>query len=233
MSLKARWMALVVMASWCAATGQAQSTQPAAGDEEGEEVVYRPPSQGASKARMGGGSRTGVKMPTIEALVPEESGTTLSATPVLYWFCSEPSELQAEFSLVDATTLDTLKRVKLARPLAAGWQAVDLAEIGVSLEPGVAYEWRVAVIAGTGKASDNAVAGGMIQRAGPEAGVPLEGGSAVRRAAKLASSGIWYDALQELMRDADRDPAARKALAGLLAQVKLKAAAEHAAKLAG
>lgn len=232
------WLAVWVSAAllWAAPGAGAQSTQPAggAGDEE-EDVVYRPPSQGASRARMGGGSRTGVKMPTIEALVPDHAGTTLSATPVLYWFCSEPTDLAAEFSLVDGNTLDTVKRVKLPGPIAAaGWQRVDLSQLGISLEPGVPYEWRVAVIAGTGKSSDNAVAGGMIQRL-DGAAPPADGGGALKRAARLAADGVWYDALAAVMAEVEANPsdaAARRALAGLLSQVKLKAASAYAAERA-
>jgi hypothetical protein len=223
----------VVCLALAAPTLNAQSTQPAVSvDAEGEEVVYRPPSQGASRARMGGGSRTGVKMPAIEALVPDHPADTLTASPKLFWFCAEPTELAREFSLVDAETLDTVKRVPMSGAIAAGWQKLDLAEMQIALEPGKLYDWRVAVVAGTGRPSDNAVAGGTI-RLNTTPTAPSPQGGAVRQASRLASVGVWYDALALLMTELENnpeDPAARKALLALLNQVNLKAAAAYAAQ---
>lgn len=210
------------------AWGFAQSTQPA----EEEDVVYRPPSQGASRARMGGGSRTGVKMPAIEAIVPEHAGITISAQPVLYWYCDEATDLPREFSLVDGNTLDTVKRKSMTGPIRQGWQKIDLADLDVELSPDTPYEWRIAVVAGTGKPSDNAVAGGMIVRLQkPQiADVALQ--PPLKKAAQLAAAGVWYDAVAALMGELERDPssvAARRALVGLLGQVKLKTAGAYAA----
>jgi hypothetical protein len=221
--------------------GFAQTTKPAAAPaaaDEDEDVVYRPPSQGASRARMGGGSRAGVKLPTIEALVPDHAGRTLAAKPVLYWFCSEPTNLKAEFSLVDATTLDTVKRVPVPSPTQAGWQKIDLNDLGIELAPDTPYDWRVAILAGTGKNSDNAVAGGTIDRIAPDhtlaaAAAEMHNAAPIQRAVFFAASGVWYDAIAAIMTELERDPAnaaAKKALAGLLSQVKLKGSSEFAAK---
>jgi hypothetical protein len=212
------------------ATSPAQTTQPAAADDE--DVVYRPPSQGASRARMGGGSRTGVKLPAIEALVPDHAGITLSPAPVLYWYCDEPTELPREFSLVDANTLDTVKRHKLTGRIEKGWQKIDLREIGVELSPDTPYEWRIAIVAGTGKASDNAVAGGMIQLARKPQIADAALQPPLKKAAQLAAAGVWYDALAAVMAEVEKDggnAAAKRALSRLLDQVKLKAATAYAA----
>jgi hypothetical protein len=211
------------------AFGHAQATQPA----EEEDVVYRPPSQGASRARMGGGSRTGVKMPAIEAIVPEHAGITISPRPVLYWYCDEATELAREFSLVDGNTLDTVKRQSMTGPIKRGWQKIDLADLDVELSPDTPYEWRIAVVAGTGKPSDNAVAGGMILRMQKPQIADAALQPPLKKAAQLAAAGVWYDAVAALMGELERDPtssAARRALVGLLGQVRLKTAGAYAAE---
>jgi len=214
---------LTVLTAFLAAT--AVWAQPATQPVDDEEIIYRPPTQNAPAARMGGGSRGDVKLPTIEAIVPDHAGATISSQPALYWFCSEATELPREFSLVDSVSLDTIKRQSMKGAIEAGWQKIDLKELGVSLEPGRQYEWRVAVIASTTNRSDNAVAGGMIQYV-VTAPPPAEP-SAIRQAAMLAQAGVWYDAVDTLMTELAKNPsnaAAAKALAALFSQVKLEAA---------
>lgn len=196
-------------------------------DEE-DDIIYRPPTAATANARMGGGSRSDVKLPTIAALVPDHLGLAGSSKPVLYWYCSEATTLPREFSLVDSVSLDTVKRVQMTDPIEAGWQKIDLAALGVELTPGATYEWRIALIASETKRSDNAVAGGMIQHAG--GGVDS---STLNDPGKSAQAGLWYDALDALMKQVMTDPpnpAAKKKLASLLAQVKLDDAAKFAAQ---
>lgn len=203
-------------------------TQPS--DEE-EEIIYRPPSAANANARMGGGSRSDVKLPTIAALVPEQLGLTSSSKPTLYWYCSEATSLPREFSIIDSDTLETVKRTSMEMPIEAGWQRISLGELGVELKPDTNYEWRIALIASTTRRSDNAVAGGMIRFETAPA-PPTEANTPAKRAAAMAEAGLWYDALDALMSQLSSDSTngpAKKMLASLLRQVKLDEAAAFAA----
>ncbi|MCS7034303.1 MAG: DUF928 domain-containing protein [Phycisphaerae bacterium] len=196
--------------------------------EEEEEVVYRPPAAATGSARIGGGSRTGSAAPSIAVLAPEHVGLSGSPRPKLYWFCAKATNLPCEFSLVNAQTNQTITRVVLNEPIDVGWQKIDLQQLGVELERDQTYDWTVSIVVSPDQRSENPVARGAIQHVLLPVATIEE--PPVRQAARRAGAGLWYDAIDLLMGQIDSDPAARRALAGLLRQVKLDEAADFAEK---
>lgn len=176
--------------------------------------VYKLPSVGKPRRRVGGGRRGGEATPIVTALVPEHVGLTAQAQPSLYWRFEGAAQPGARFeiALTDGDGIDPLLERALPGPLAPGLQRIDLADLGVSLAIGPEYEWSVALVIDPEERSKDLVTTGWIRRvAEPE----RPAGDVATRAAH----GLWYDALDA----AARDPAGGPALAALLTQVGLEA----------
>lgn len=190
-------------------------------------VVYTPPRRGAPGRRMSGGTRTsGTNTTVVIVLTPETMGLTIRAQPTLYWYLSENVAKHVILTVVDENAIDPIVEATLAPPAQPGIQALDLASLGVRLEPEQHYEWEIALLDPSGDRHRDVYARGAIERVEPSADLraKLATGSPLERAKALAEAGIWYDAMDEVSRaidssaDAGMMRAARKAL---LAQVNL------------
>src|SRR5215831_3777287 len=110
--------------------------------------VYKPPLLGAPAGRVGGGTRSGSARDifVLSALVPEDSGLTISEQPSLYWYISTATALPVEVAISDPRATQPLVETQLPSPTKPGIQRIRLADLGVRLAPGVAYRWSVSVI---------------------------------------------------------------------------------------
>ncbi|HTO49478.1 MAG TPA: DUF928 domain-containing protein [Burkholderiales bacterium] len=173
---------------------------PVTGWTQSDAVQYRPPAGDLAPRRVGGSARgLPEAMPVIAVLVPDHLALTVSERPTLYWYLSRPTTARIELVVVDPRDARPVVEAVVAGER-AGIQAFSLAERGVGLEPGVAYEWSVAVVADPAQRSRDVVAGGAVQRVEPSAVLRgrLAGAGEGERAAVLAAEGIWYDALAAL-----------------------------------
>ena len=125
---------------------------------------------------------------------------------------------------------------KLEPPLRPGVQAISLEDRGVTLKPGVEYQWFVAVVGNSEQRSNDVIAGGTIKRVAESDAVraKLKETPVEKRAALYAGEGLWYDAIDELSREISAQPqnrALRESRASLLDQVGLTevAASDRAA----
>jgi len=176
--------------------------------------VYIPPSRGAALARVGAatrGSRT--DLGDLQALAPDHVGMTTRAQPRLYWYLGEPSATRLDVTLIDDASAEPLVEVMLQPPVAAGLHVLDCAQHGVTLEPGVTYQWFVAFVPEPGRRSHDVISSGAIRRVDRP---KLAAANAVR----LAHEGLWYDAVMEVQGSAD-ERQAMAALRGLTRQVGL------------
>jgi hypothetical protein len=178
----------------------APADQPAAAPEGGG--VYKPPLRGAPGGRVGGASRgairSAVPLPTIELIAPaNHTGETSSATPVLYFYVSQPVALPTQFTISQPLVAKPVLEATFASPPARGLYALRLADYHVQLEPGIAYTWSVSAIVDPKTWSRNVVASATIERVTPEASLAgaLNTAAPARRAALLAGAGLWYDAV--------------------------------------
>jgi hypothetical protein len=183
---------------------------------QGEVVQYRPPAKDLAPRRVGANMRgLPEAMPAVAVLAPDHLALTVSERPTLFWYLSRPTTARIELVVVDPRDARPVVEAVVAGER-AGIQSFSLAERGVRLEPGVAYEWSVAVVADPAQRSRDVVAGGAVQRVEPSAALRsrLAGAGESGRAAVLAAEGIWYDALAAL----SEPLAARPADAGLREQ---------------
>ena len=189
---------------------------------QSDAVQYRAPANDLAPRRVGGNTR-GIPeaLPSVAVLAPDHLALTMSERPTLYWYLSRPTPARIELVVVDPRDSRPVVEAVVAGER-AGIQAFSLADRGVRLEPGVPYEWSVAVIADPAQRSRDVVAGGAVQRIEPSASLRsrLAGAGEGQRAAVLAAEGIWYDAFAALSVGPD-DAASRARRAAVLEQAGL------------
>lgn len=194
--------------------------------------VYKPPLRGAPARRVGGATRgTGDTGLVLQVLAPDQTGLTTRPQPTLYWYASKPSKMAIEVTLI----ADTAEVPVLARNItvaAAGVQAIDLAQHGITLKPDTDYEWFVSAVPDDGQRSKDVTSGGAIRLVAADPAVLARAAAAGDRAAPgvYAEAGLWYDAIAALSRQIDSNPAdsaLRAQRAALLEQIGLPQAAAH------
>ncbi|MFP6641680.1 MAG: DUF928 domain-containing protein [Myxococcota bacterium] len=157
---------------------------------------------GGTSVRSHGNARSLGSEPTLElkVLAPDHVGWTRGASPTLYYWLSQPSELPIEITLSDDVSIEPLAEHMRAGPHAAGLQAVSLAELGVQLEPGVVYRWQIAAVPDAARRSRDVRAGAAVLWQVPDAATAaaLERAEVGQRAHRLAEQGYWYDAFEQL-----------------------------------
>jgi hypothetical protein len=171
--------------------------------------VFKPTNLGAPMSRLGGATRSAAGLvPRTEALVPEVAGHTLQAQPVLYWYLAGKTDDRIDFALIGVDPINPMLEVTLKGPFEPGIQRIDLADHGVTLEPGTEYQWFVRVIPNPDQRLYDRVVGGGIERLEPSAdlGAKLAATPAGKTHYVLAEAGIWYDALDSLTLQIDAAP---------------------------
>jgi hypothetical protein len=180
------------IAAFVCTAAQAQSLSSASAPQ------YRPPADHLAPRRIGGPSRgTAPLLPGIAVLAPDHLGLTRSEQPRLYWFISAPTSTRVEATLIEPGRERPLMETVVSAS-AAGIQTLDLHQLGVRLQPGVEYEWSIALVTDPAQRSRDTVSGGAIMRIQTT-------GDDMDDASEYARRGLWYDALMAL----DRSPVAR------------------------
>jgi hypothetical protein len=210
---------------------QADAPKPAASP-----VAYKPPMRGAPLTRVGGGTRTGGAALTVNVLAPADTGYTTQEKPTIYWFVSEQVDSPVELTITSNASLQEAAtpalEVTLQPPVAKGVHALRLADHGITLKPGVEYQWFVAVVRNPAQRANDTIAGGTIKRVEDSAAVEqqLKQTSQAQWPAVYAEAGIWYDAIDQVSKGIAADRGNRQLLeqrAALLEQVGLKEAAAY------
>jgi len=217
--------------SGVAVAQQTSSQQPR--ESTAKAPVYKPPLRGAPGGRVGGGTRgtQGRDIFVLSVLAPDHTGLTLQEQPSLFWFISSDTSLPVELAIVDPNATEPLLETRIASPVKRGVHRVRLADHGVRLAPGVAYQWAVTVVPDAARRSRDILASGSIERVEPtsELGPKLAAARNEDLASQYAEAGIWYDALEavcDLIERSPNDATARRYRAGLLAQAGLPEIAE-------
>jgi len=194
--------------------------------------AYQPPSRGAPQARVGGGTRgTGGDMPDLQVLAPDHVGLTTKAQPRLYWYAHSPVAAHIEFAIIDDAAIDPLLEVETGTVKVSGIQHLDLAKHNITLQPGVPYQWSVALILDENSRSTDVIASGVVERIEPDKATSgrLAGSKGKELVAAYANEGLWYDALDTISAMIEAAPADTELVeirATLLDQVGLQAVAE-------
>jgi len=171
---------------------------------------FVPPDRASPTSRLGGATRgAGAdELPAVEALGPAEAGLTLESRPDLYWYLSRPTDVRVDLRLLALDPLEIVLEKTLPPARAAGVQRVRLADHGVDLGPGRAYQWLVLLVPKPEDRSYDRVVGGGIERIEADAALraKLAGADRERLPYVLAEAGVWYDAIDVLSRDIEARP---------------------------
>lgn len=190
-------------------------------------IVYTPPRRGMPTRRASAATRTtDAGAAFVSVLAPETLGLTTQSQPTLYWYLSSTADRRVVITVIDEESIDPVLEITKAAPETPGLQVLDLAELGVRLEPGREYEWEVALIDDADNRYQDVYSRGAIERIDPPSGIAqaLDGRSPLERAKVLAEAGIWYDAIDELSRAVAASPdttSIQSQWRSLLTQVKL------------
>jgi hypothetical protein len=111
-------------------------------------------------------------------------------------------------------------------------QRVRLADYAVRLEPGVLYQWFVALVPNPTQRSQDVVTSGMIERItlSDELRAQLAQTGKARLPHLFAAASLWYDAIaaiSDLIDAAPQDTTLRQQRAALLEQVDLPPVAAY------
>jgi hypothetical protein len=203
-------------------------------------LVYAPPQAfaDAGPGRFAQGRRSAASAPTPLALAPDHVGLTVRASPTLHWFLPARADHRIEFVLAAPDAIDPVLMVTMKAPVEPGFHAVPLGDHGVTLEPGVAYRWSVALVLDEGQRHKDVIGGGAIARIRPSATLQADLEKAAPGAAghAYAANGVWYDAVdfvsQRILERAG-EPSLRSRRAELLEQAGLQAAADYDRRASG
>lgn len=208
------------------------SSSEAGPDVQPEIPMYQAPQQVMPRARIGGTLRGSEgEDPAIAALVPDHVGITVKQHPVLNWFLSKQTALPIKFTLIDERSIRALVEQVITPPNQAGVHAVNLEELGFTLQAHIQYRWYISVIKDENSPSRDIVTGGMIERCEfSECMVLGATTSCTQEAVRTsAATGFWYDAMAclcDLITSDPGDTGLRKQRAALLKQVGLHGVAE-------
>jgi hypothetical protein len=208
---------------------EAQQAEPA-----GSSLSYKPPQRGAPGGRTGGGTR-GLADTTLglAVLAPKEhTGLTVNAQPALYWYLGQETKHPVHVTLTDRQSVKPLLEVRLVPPIQAGIQQVRLADHNIRLQPGVPYDWSVAIVPDATQRSQDIIVMGTIELVAPPDGLQGQLTKAGKTDAPrlYAKAGLWYDAiaaLSALIATAPQDMTLRQQRAALLEQEGLPEAAAY------
>jgi len=170
------------------------------------------PDVGAPGRRVTGGTRlSDDKQPTLGVLSPvnlgsDGVGSTSQSQPTLYWaFLNAPKSMQQDENLVATFTCVTAEKKLLLQTNVAvnsesGLQAINLADHNVSLQDGMVYEWTIKVVAKDSKQS--LIRSGRIKKVALPTQVAhnLADTAPANLPALYVKAGLWYDAVDKLVR---------------------------------
>jgi hypothetical protein len=152
---------------------------------------------------------------------------TVTARPSLFWYIDAvPAEdHRLIFTMIDEEGIDPVVEARLERPRRVGIQRIQLADHGVKLEPGIEYEWSIALVVDPEQRAKDVVSTGYIRRVSQPTELELRP-PCVNTYADL---GLWYDALEAVsnsIESAPGNPALRSQRSSLLSQAGLEATLE-------
>jgi len=178
----------------------------------------------------------------LRLLVPKHAGRTLEAQPTLYWWVSQPLS-DAEFTFIldkvpntdDLEFSDPLIETTLNMSVSAGIQALPFSKVlspeqaNFDLEKDVEYQWTLLITCHPDFPSLDINATGTIRRIGPSTKLKnaLETATDEELPYLYAKQGIWYDAMNTLSVQIQKQPKLHTVRADLLEQVGLQKVADY------
>ena len=134
----------------------------------------------------------------LMVLAPDHVGRTGRAAPTLYFHVDRRVEAPIEVTITEPDAIEPIAEFSVAPPTGAGIHAIDLAKRGVTLQPGVTYQWSVSLVLDAEHRAGDVVSSAAIERVAA---------TASQNADALAEAGLFYDALAAVGAEIAADPA--------------------------
>lgn len=133
----------------------------------------------------------------LTVLAPEDHvGLTSQAQPTLHFFLSGDTPCSVQFVLNDRRQVPPLVEASLLEAGGQGFHAIRLADHGITLEPGVEYDWFVQVTDDPSRRAPQNFSGAQVRRVEAPATLEAELGSqGAVRSRVLGAHSLWYDAV--------------------------------------
>ncbi|AFZ18392.1 DUF928 domain-containing protein [Allocoleopsis franciscana] len=166
---------------------------------------YVPPYRGTPRRTQGAGTRGGDESGevTLKLLVPDDhTGQTLSGHPTFFWYVSEIPEEPVEFALVESGVAQPIfvQQLQLEK---AGIIRLKMPKNLPALVPGKEYRWSVSLVSNANRRSSDTVAQSWIKRVAETPALKQQLATAKSdrdRASIYAEAGLWYDAINILLK---------------------------------
>jgi hypothetical protein len=189
--------------------------------------VYAPPRRGIPLTRVGASARgRHDSMPVVVVITPEHTGLTGTPQPDLYWYLSKATRTRFQFAIVNEVQVEPIMDISSNGDLPAGFNHIDLRAHDITLEPGIVYQWSVALVQDPVKRADDIISSGQIEYAEIPAALhaQLENATPDEAVRALAEAGYWYDTFARLSQMITAEPGnttLQEERAALLEQVGL------------
>lgn len=205
MRLRSVFVALAVALSAAASSAEKPAAEAApdpASPAASQKRFYVPPAPGKrlEGGRVGAGTRS-VRATRCAArltvLAPEDHvGLTVEAQPTLFFLLAEDTPCSVQFVLNDRRQVPPLVEASVLEAGRKGLHAIRLADHGITLEPGVDYDWFVQVTDDPSRRAPQNFSGAQVRRIEPppdlEAALAAPGAV---RSRVLGAHSLWYDAV--------------------------------------
>lgn len=143
----------------------------------------------------------------ITALLPANKlGLTLNKQPTFFWKMPPTPIRDAELSILKDKTEEVIYKTTLTLPEQPGIVSFTLPKTVAGLEANQTYRWYVTLICDIEDSSNNPFIEGLVKRIPPELKLSeselksLEKADLLLKATIYANKGIWYDALNSLVK---------------------------------
>ncbi len=194
----------------------------------------RPIMRGESRPLLRGEKAVSIPKRMV-LLAPAHTGLTSHPQPVLRWYISDtwPGDIQFSLSVIKAE--NPVVETVIAGPDKEGIYQINLADHNVTLEPGVEYEWYLAIVTDPNERSGDFLTSATLKYVKPsdELSKRLTATPENQLYGVYADAGYWYSSIENLSRQIDAGPDDKKLTshrAALLKQVKLPMAAAYDCK---
>lgn len=195
-----KWPLLALCSALTFGSGSSVWAQDSAGA-----FSYKPPLRGAPASRVGGGTRGLNAHTVLTVLAPDHAGQTIQSQPTLYWYFDGPANMPLEVTINDPKSVKPILEQQLQAPAKPGVYSLSLADYGVVLQPGVEYEWFVALVPDSNQRSNDVLSGGVIKRVEADTTLQqsLSQSDKTAQARIYAEHGLWYDSIEALSEQID------------------------------
>ncbi|MEH1869189.1 MAG: DUF928 domain-containing protein [Nostoc sp.] len=179
---------------------------------------FIPPNRSAPQTTAGGGSRGGSRSlegkETLTPLMPPiKLGLTLAERPTFYWFVPQMPGQTAHFSLLEDNRIFYETTFKL--PNESGIIGFTLPTKAPSLEVGKKYHWYMSIASSSEELADEISVEGWVERIQPTADLlkQIARTNPKQLSQVYATSGIWYEVLDTLVKQRLTEPSDRTVMA--------------------